>query len=109
MLGHGDELGRTQFGNNNAYCHDSELTWIDWSDVDDQLLQFVLTLAAFRAKHRIFRRRRFFTGAPVSRPDTATPVADMQWFTPDGRRLGGNAWGSPVNAVAVFVNGEGIK
>jgi isoamylase len=109
MLSHGDELGRTQHGNNNAYCHDSELSWVDWDEVDERLRGFVSTLSAFRARHRVFRRRRFFTGAPVARQDAATPVADMQWFAPDGRRMAGTAWDSPVNALGVFVNGEGIK
>ncbi|GAB3851059.1 hypothetical protein GCM10027610_077040 [Dactylosporangium cerinum] len=67
MLGAGDELGRTQGGNNNAYCQDNEISWIDWHNVDEQLLAFTRGLAAFRERHRVFRRRRFFTGRPVAR------------------------------------------
>jgi len=107
MLLHGDELGRSQRGNNNGYCQDNPLSWVDWEDVDEGLLAFVRRLIAFRARHRVFRRRRFFTGAPVARRDTATPVADMAWFAPDGGPM--RDWDSDVDALAVFVNGEGIK
>ncbi|MEU6208229.1 glycogen debranching protein GlgX, partial [Micromonospora musae] len=58
MIGHGDELGRSQQGNNNAYCQDSELSWVDWENTDEQLLEFVATLVAFRRRHQVFRRRR---------------------------------------------------
>ncbi|GIF78069.1 glycogen debranching protein GlgX [Asanoa siamensis] len=107
MLGHGDEMGRTQRGNNNGYCQDNELSWVDWAEVDEQLLAFVRKLAAFRARHRIFRRRRFFTGAPVAGRDVTTPVADMAWFDPDGTPI--SDWDTGVNALTLFVNGEGIK
>ncbi|MEV0715002.1 glycogen debranching protein GlgX [Asanoa sp. NPDC050611] len=107
MLGHGDELGRTQRGNNNGYCQDNEHTWVDWAEVDEHLLAFARNLAAFRARHRIFRRRRFFTGAPVAGRDVTTPVADMAWFAPDGAPM--SDWDSEVNALTLFVNGEGIK
>ncbi|MEJ3746298.1 glycogen debranching protein GlgX [Actinomycetes bacterium KLBMP 9797] len=109
MLSHGDELGRTQRGNNNAYCQDNELSWVDWDNVDEQLLEFVRRLSAFRAQHPVFRRRRFFTGRLVTSENAATPVADMQWFTPDGRHMHGTDWDSHVGALAVFVNGDGIK
>jgi glycogen operon protein len=109
MIGHGDELGRTQRGNNNGYCHDSELTWIDWENVDQQLHEFVRTLTEFRARHRVFRRRRFFTGRPVRRM-AGTPVADLAWFKPDGREMSEEDWDNHFGrAVALFVNGEGIK
>jgi isoamylase len=109
MIGHGDELGRTQRGNNNGYCHDSELTWIDWENVDQQLHEFVRTLTEFRAGHRVFRRRRFFTGRPVRRM-AGTPVADLAWFKPDGREMSEEDWDNHFGrAVALFVNGEGIK
>lgn len=73
MIGHGDELGRTQRGNNNAYCQDSELTWIDWEHADEGLLEFVRRLVAFRRSHQVFRRRRFFTGLPVGGRDVGAP------------------------------------
>jgi isoamylase len=109
MISHGDELGRTQRGNNNVYCQDNELSWVDWDNVDEQMLEFVRRLTAFRARHRVFRRRRFFTGDPVKTRSAATPVADMEWFTPDGRQMGGTDWDSDIGALAVFVNGEGIR
>src|SRR4029079_815580 len=65
MIGHGDELGRTQHGNNNAYCQDSEVSWLERAARDEHLLEFVRTLTAFRRRHQVFRRRRFFTGLPV--------------------------------------------
>jgi isoamylase len=109
MLSHGDELGRTQRGNNNGYCQDNELSWVDWDNVDEQMLEFVRRLTAFRARHKVFRRRRFFTGRLVKSRSAATPVADMEWFTPDGRQMNGTDWDSDIGALAVFVNGEGIK
>ena len=73
MICHGDELGRTQDGNNNGYCQDNELTWIDWADADTGLLEFTRTVSALRAAHPVFRSRRFFNGKPVRRraPRTA--------------------------------------
>jgi isoamylase len=109
MISHGDELGRTQRGNNNVYCQDNEFSWVDWDDVDERLLDFVRHLTAFRARHKVFRRRRFFTGDLVKSRSASTPVADMEWFTPDGRQLQGTDWDSDVGALAVFVNGEGIR
>jgi glycogen operon protein len=109
MLGHGDELGRTQHGNNNAYCQDNELSWVDWENVDEQLLEFTRRLTAFRAEHRVFRRRRFFTGKPVRRAD-GTPIPDMEWFTFDGRVMTENDWGVDFGrSIALFLNGDGIR
>ncbi len=110
MIGHGDELGRTQQGNNNAYCQDNELTWIDWDDADDQLLDFTRALTAFRARHQVFHRRRFFTGLPVESRGVDAPLPDLAWFTPDGREMTDDDWGNDFGrAVALFVNGDGIR
>jgi isoamylase len=110
MIGHGDEMGRTQHGNNNAYCQDSELSWIDWDNVDEQLLEFVRTLTAFRARHQVFRRRRFFTGLPVQTHTAGGPLPDLAWFTPGGREMTWEDWGNDFGrAVMLFVNGDGIK
>jgi isoamylase len=110
MIGHGDELGRTQRGNNNAYCQDNEIAWVDWENVDEQLLDFVRRLVAFRARHRVFRRRRFFTGAHVQTRTAGAPLPDLAWFTPDGREMTGQDWGNDFGrAVMLFVNGEGIR
>ncbi|SDZ45101.1 glycogen operon protein [Micromonospora pattaloongensis] len=110
MIGHGDELGRSQRGNNNAYCQDNELSWVDWEAADEQLLEFVRTLSAFRARHQVFHRRRFFTGLPVHTRAAGAPLPDLAWFTPDGREMTGEDWGNDFGrSVALFVNGEGIK
>src|SRR5690242_15451847 len=108
MLTAGDELGRTQHGNNNAYCQNNELSWIDWETVDEQLLNFTRSLAAFRTRHRVFRRRRFFTGRPITRA-AGTPIPDVAWFAPDGREMAEGDWDNHFGrAVMLFVNGEAI-
>jgi isoamylase len=109
MIGHGDELGRTQRGNNNAYCQDSELTWIDWDNVDETMLQFTRQLTAFRSSHQSFLRRRFFTGRPVRRM-VGTPLPDVQWFAPDGAEMADDDWNTDFGrAVALYINGHGIR
>jgi len=108
MLGHGDELGRTQRGNNNAYCQDNEIAWVDWDNIDHSMMEFVQALTAFRAMHPVFRRRRFFTGRPVGR-GTGTALPDLEWFTPSGREMTEDDWDNDLGrAVTLFVNGEGI-
>ena len=82
MLLGGDELGRTQRGNNNAYCHDSELSWYDWEAVRRGLLDFTRRLIALRRAHPVFRRRRWFLGGACRRPRSAAP--DIDWCRPDG-------------------------
>ncbi|MGA8117778.1 MAG: glycogen debranching protein GlgX [Actinocatenispora sp.] len=109
MLGHGDELGRTQRGNNNAYCQDSELSWVDWKNADQQLTAFTSRLAHLRAEHPIFRRRRFFDGRPVRRA-AGTPIPDVEWFTPDAQEMTEDDWETGLGrAVALFLNGYGIR
>ena len=66
MIAHGDELGRTQLGNNNTYCQDSELSWIHWLEADEPLVEFTASVARLRRQHPTFRRRRFFDGRPVA-------------------------------------------
>jgi glycogen operon protein len=110
MISHGDELGRTQKGNNNAYCQDNELSWVDWAEADETLLEFTRKLTAFRHRHQVFQRRRFFTGLPVTARGGGDPLPDLEWFTPDGRQMTGDDWGNDFGrAVALFVNGEGIR
>ncbi|WP_329103608.1 glycogen debranching protein GlgX [Micromonospora sp. NBC_01699] len=110
MIGHGDELGRSQHGNNNAYCQDNELAWVDWDNVDEELLDFVRTLSAFRARHQVFHRRRFFTGLPVQTRSADADIPDLAWYTPDGREMTGEDWGNDFGrAIALFVNGDGIR
>jgi glycogen operon protein len=103
MVCHGDELGRTQRGNNNAYCQDNELTWIDWSSIEQDLLEFTRRVAALRHRHPVFRRRRFFDGRPVRRGDRV----DIAWFTPDSREMTEDDWESGFGrSIAVYLNGD---
>ncbi|WP_214415450.1 glycogen debranching protein GlgX [Sphaerisporangium fuscum] len=107
MLLHGDELGRTQGGNNNAYCQDNEISWVDWSLVksEPELLDFVRALARFRREHPVFRRRRFFQGR-VPEGD----IRDIVWLTPSGKEMIADDWHSGFGkAMAVFLNGEAIS
>jgi glycogen operon protein len=97
LLG-GDELGRTQGGNNNAYCQDNAINWFDWSTIDGDLLAFTRRLIAFRRAHPVFRRRRFLTGA-----DTA----ELGWFTPSGESMSLEDWADPdARCVAIYLDGR---
>jgi glycogen operon protein len=108
MISHGDELGRTQGGNNNGYCQDNEITWIHWDEADGDLIQFTHAVSELRAAHPVFRRRRFFNGLPVRRRGTEG-LPDISWFTPDGSEMSDEDWGSGFGkSVAVFLNGQGI-
>jgi isoamylase len=109
MICHGDELGRSQAGNNNGFCQDTELTWIDWANVDDDLVGFTRAVATLRHTHPAFRRRRFFDGRPVARSGSQE-VADIAWLRPDGSEMTEQDWDSGFGkAVAVFINGKGIS
>ncbi len=108
MICHGDELGRTQGGNNNGYCQDNEITWVDWSTADKDLLDFTARLSALRAEHPVFRRRRFFNGRPVRQRGSAG-VPDISWFRPDGSEMNDEDWDTGFGkSVAVYLNGHGI-
>jgi glycogen operon protein len=105
MILGGDELGRTQHGNNNAYCQDNELSWVDWGHVDADLHVFTQTLVRLRRDHPVFRRRRFFQGTPAE----GWGVADIAWFTPAGREMTEHDWASGfAKSLGVFLNGEAI-
>ncbi|GAB3602099.1 glycogen debranching protein GlgX [Microbacterium aureliae] len=109
MLSHGDELGRTQQGNNNGYAQDNELTWVNWESVDQPLLEFTAAVARLRRDHPTFRRSRFFNGRPVRREEGA-PVPDIVWLRPDGSVMQPEDWDSGFGrAVGVFLNGDGIR
>jgi isoamylase len=106
MLCHGDELGRTQEGNNNGYCQDNELTWIDWDHLDVGLLAFTRRVSELRREHPVFRRRRFFDGRPTRRGDR---LPDISWFQPDGTEMTEEDWDSGFGrSIAVYLNGQGI-
>ncbi|BBZ01426.1 glycogen operon protein GlgX homolog [Mycolicibacterium chitae] len=108
MISHGDELGRTQHGNNNGYCQDNEITWVDWESADEGLLEFARKVSALRADHPVFRRRRFFTGRPVRRRGS-TGLPDISWFRPDGSEMTEEDWDSGFGkSIAVYLNGQGI-
>jgi glycogen operon protein len=105
MIVHGDELGRTQQGNNNVYCQDNELSWIDWDEarIYDSLTHFTATLCRLRSEHPIFRRRRFFDGRPVG----DSGIGDIAWLRADGAPMTEEDWVS-AGTIAVFLNGHGI-
>jgi isoamylase len=103
MILGGDELGRTQRGNNNCYCQDNELSWFNWHDLDEDLLHFTARLIELRRDHPVFRRRRWFLGRPI----TGTELNDIAWFRPDGGQMGMEDWSSN-SRLAVFLNGDEI-
>jgi isoamylase len=108
MIAHGDEIGRTQNGNNNVYCQDSQLSWMDWSLVDknSELLEFTRKVTALRKAHPVFRRRRFFDGEPIRSGDE---VRDIAWLTPAGKEMQHQDWGGEFGkSIAVFFNGDAI-
>ncbi|MGB4777913.1 glycogen debranching protein GlgX [Microbacterium sp.] len=109
MISHGDELGRTQGGNNNGYAQDNETTWVDWKQVDLPLIEFTAAVARLRRDHPTFRRSRFFNGRPVRREEGA-PLPDIVWLRPDGTEMEPSDWGSGFGrAIGVFLNGSGIR
>jgi isoamylase len=97
LLG-GDEMGRTQHGNNNAYCQDNQITWSDWDGADTALRDYATKLIAFRRSHPVFRRRRFLAGAQAS---------ELQWFTPEGTPMNSGDWADPnARAIAIYLDGS---
>jgi isoamylase len=106
MLLAGDELGRTQQGNNNAYCQDNELSWFDWDHVDDGLLEFTRRVIHIQAEHPVFRRRRWFKGRPLR----GAGVSDIAWFRPDGAEMSDQDWAEcHAKSFAVFLNGDALR
>jgi glycogen operon protein len=98
MLLGGDEIGRTQHGNNNAYCQDNQISWIDWSDPDHELLAWTRELIALRRAHPALRRRRYLTGAHSN---------EVDWFTPNGTPMTDAEWNDPLTrCVAVLIDGS---
>jgi glycogen operon protein len=108
MLLAGDEIGRSQQGNNNAYCQDTALSWVNWQldDAQVSLLHFTRQLLALRAAHPVFRRRDFFQGRPLR----GSEVRDIVWLHPDGHEMSDQAWGQDhARALAVLLSGEGLN
>ena len=110
MIAHGDELGRTQHGNNNVYAQDSELSWVDWEGADRGLLEFTAALARLRREHPTFRRARFFDGRPVKRGAQGDPWPDVEWLRPSGELMQPEDWDAGFGkAIGMFLNGQGIR
>ncbi|KAA0021022.1 glycogen debranching protein GlgX [Antrihabitans cavernicola] len=109
MIAHGDEMGRTQQGNNNVYCQDSPLSWMDWSlaETNADLLAFTRNVIELRRKHPVFRRRRFFAGGPIRTGEEES--RDIAWLTPAGEEMTSSDWGSGFGkSLSVFLNGDAI-
>jgi glycogen operon protein len=106
MLVAGDEIGRTQKGNNNAYCQDNEISWLDWVNADNDLLEFTRHLVNFRKAHPNFRRRLWFRGVPIK----GAGIEDIAWFLPEGFEMTEENWSHDfAKSLAIFLNGEGIR
>ncbi|MCD6681324.1 MAG: glycogen debranching protein GlgX [Burkholderiaceae bacterium] len=107
MLLAGDEVGRTQQGNNNAYCQDNEISWLDWNVDEDgeRLFAFARRLIALRRRHPVFRRRDFFQGRPLHGGD----LKDVLWLRPDGQEMSEEEWAhSNARSLAVYLSGAGL-
>lgn len=105
MIVAGDEISRTQQGNNNAYCQDNEISWLDWVKADNELLEFTQKLIELRQKHAVFSRRRWFQGQPIK----GVGVEDIAWFLPDGSEMTEEHWNNDfAKSLGVFLNGKGI-
>jgi isoamylase len=105
MLLGGDELGRSQQGNNNAYCQDNDISWYDWETVDESLHDFCRKLIQYRKDHPVFRRRGWFHGRSIH----GSEVDDIKWFTMEGEQMAEEDWGVGVTkSLGVFLNGATI-
>lgn len=106
MLLSGDEMGNTQYGNNNTYCQDNELSWIDWANADHSLFEFTSKLIAFRKAHPSFCRRKWFQGTPIR----GIGVEDIAWFTPGGNEMEEEHWKDGfAKCLSIFLNGLGLR
>jgi glycogen operon protein len=105
MLLGGDEIARTQYGNNNAWCQDNEISWYRWDEADADLLAFTRRLIELRKQHAVFRRERFLTGKELR----GSGLPDVWWFRPDGRRMTQRDWQrGDAHTLGVFLNGREI-
>ena len=106
MLVAGDEISRTQQGNNNAYCQDNEISWLNWKEADQKLLDFTRKLIQLRKTHPIFCRRRWFKGQPIK----GVGLEDIAWFLPEGAEMSEEAWNQDfAKSLGVFLNGRGLR
>jgi len=109
MIAHGDEVGKTQRGNNNVYCQDNELSWIDWqlAENESHMLAFTSALVSLRQDHAVFRRRRFFAGDAAH--GGKSDLGDIEWFSSDGTEMDENDWRNGyARTLMVFLNGQAI-
>ncbi len=105
MLVAGDEIGRTQQGNNNAYCQDNEISWLNWTEADQELLDFTKKLINLRNSHSVFSRKNWFKGVPAAE----TNIEDIAWFLPDGTQMEEHHWAEHyAKSVAMYLSGQGI-
>lgn len=110
MISHGDEIARTQQGNNNGYCQDNQITWMDWDlgDYQETMKEFTKNLIKLRLRHPVFHRRRFFAGA-VQRGGESSR-GEIEWFTPDGEHMTEEEWQADyARAMMIFLNGQAIE
>jgi glycogen operon protein len=108
MLYAGDAIGHTQLGNNNAYCQDNPIGWLNWNlqPPDRDLLAFVQRMISLRKRHPVFRRRRFFQGRPIK----GESVKDVLWLNPSGHEMSEEEWRDPsLHCVGMFLSGEGLN
>jgi glycogen operon protein len=106
MLLHGDEMSRTQNGNNNTYAQDSEIAWVHWDRADKPLIEFTAAVAKLRASHPTFHRKRFFTGKTVRTGD-GERLNDIVWLGLDGEPMEDDSW-EGSKAIGMYLNGDGI-
>lgn len=106
MIVSGDETGRTQMGNNNAYCQDNEISWINWAAADLNLLNFTSRLIHFYKNHPVFTRKRWFKGVPIK----GVGLEDIAWFLPDGNEMSEDAWKQDfAKSLGVYLNGRALR
>ena len=106
MILGGDEIGRTQSGNNNAYCQDNDISWFDWTSVDGGLLEFTRRVVRVMREHPVFQRRRWFKGRPLRGKD----VSDIAWFRFDGVEMSEQDWDAGfAKSLAMFLNGDALR
>jgi len=106
MLLGGDEIGRTQGGNNNAYCQDNHVSWYDWENIDEDLLAFTKRLIQLRKSHPSLHRRKFFSGRPIR----GTDIRDIMWLRHDGQEMTDDDWRNPfTQSLGMFLAGNGLN
>jgi glycogen operon protein len=105
MLLAADEMSRTQKGNNNAYCQDNEISWVDWKHADQELIDFTRELIVLRRSHPSFTRKRWFQGQPIK----GVGVEDIAWFLPEGTEMTDEDWNTSfAKSLGLYLNGRGL-